>query len=237
MAKKRSAKVIRHPANSYFEDRPEDKPTGDKNPLKPQNRTQDAYIDAIARHTLTFGLGPAGTGKTYISTVMAADYLRDRQYSRIIVTRPVVEAGESLGFLPGELEEKFDPYFDPVRQIFLQRLGEGSTEYYLRRKKITALPLAYMRGHTFEDSLVILDEAQNTTPGQMKLFLTRIGRNSKVIVNGDLLQKDIKGLSGLADAVQRLRHVRNIAVVEFQRADIVRSGLVQKIVEAYETTE
>jgi phosphate starvation-inducible protein PhoH and related proteins len=200
-------------------------------PLSAAQRFYDASIDA---NTLTFGVGPAGTGKTYVATAKPALGLLDRQWSKLIITRPAVEAGEELGFLPGELGEKFDPYFAPVRHILDRILGRGVVEALIRSERIVAMPLAYMRGHSFDDSFVILDEAQNTTPVQMKLFLTRVGENTKVVVNGDLSQVDIKGPSGLADALDRLEGMDNVAVCRFIREDIVRSGFVQQVVEAYE---
>jgi phosphate starvation-inducible PhoH-like protein len=199
----------------------------------PLSEAQRRYDSAIEAHTLTFGIGPAGTGKTYVATAKPALGLLDRRWQRLIVTRPAVEAGEQLGFLPGELGEKFDPYFAPVRDILNRVIGKGTVEAMIRSERIVAMPLAFMRGHTFQDSFVVLDEAQNTTPTQMKLFLTRIGQNCKVVVNGDLSQRDIAGPSGLADALDRLAHLTDVAVMRFRREDIVRSGLVQEIVEAY----
>lgn len=156
---------------------------------------------------------------------------------KIIITRPAVEAGESLGFLPGEIEDKFDPYLQPFRDVLNERLGKSFVEYMLKIGRIEAAPLAYMRGRTFKRAFVILDEAQNTTPNQMKLFLTRIGHDCKVVVNGDIRQKDIHGQSGLDDAVKRISHIPSVKCVRFTRQDVVRSGLVQEIVEAYEVGE
>lgn len=202
-------------------------------PLAPQTENQDIYIRSIHGSKLTFGLGPAGTGKTYVCAAMAADALKAKSIKKIILTRPAVEAGESLGFLPGLLEEKFEPFMRPFKDVLNERLGAGFVEYAMKDKRIEALPLAYMRGMTFKDCWVILDEAQNTTPTQMKMFLTRIGENSKVIVNGDLSQKDIPGRSGLADAVQRVAHLNSVRVVRFTRDDVVRDGLVQEIIDCY----
>ena len=204
-----------------------------KEPLEPMNKAQARYLDMIEQCTLIFGAGPAGVGKSYLSVASAADALRDRLTERIIVTRPAVEAGEELGFLPGELDEKFDPYFAPVRQILNKRLGASYTDYLIKNERIQALPLAYMRGHTFENAWVILDEAQNTTPVQMKMFLTRIGENAKVIVEGDMSQKDIKGDSGFQDAIRRLNGLGDVGVFHFTENDIVRSGLCQEIVQRY----
>lgn len=205
-----------------------------KKPISALNDAQRKYIRAIASNTLTFGTGPAGTGKTFVCGALAAAALAEGLTERIIITRPAVEAGRGLGFLPGELEEKFDPYFEPFKDVLEERLGSGMVEYSIKAGKIQAKPLEYMRGKTFKDAWVILDEAQNTTPIQMKLFLTRIGESCTVIVNGDLAQKDIRGRSGLEDAIKRLYDMPDVAFVEFTKADIVRSGLVQEIVERYE---
>jgi phosphate starvation-inducible PhoH-like protein len=202
--------------------------------LSALNEAQAHYIMSIESNNLTFGIGPAGTGKTYVCGAIAAEALATGNVGQIIITRPAVEAGESLGFLPGELEEKYEPYIEPFRDVLNERLGKSRVDYAVKRGQIKAVPFAYMRGKTFKDAFVILDEAQNTTPTQMKLFLTRIGTNCTVIVNGDIRQKDIRGESGLEDAIKKLTHLKGINLVEFDRADIVRSGLVQQIVEAYE---
>ena len=202
-------------------------------PLVAQTDRQADYISSILANTLTFGTGPAGTGKTYLATCLAADALQKKQIKKILLTRPAVEAGENLGFLPGELSEKFEPYLRPFRDILDRRLGKGFVDCAIKNGKIEALPLAYMRGMTFEDCWVLLDEAQNTTPAQMKMFLTRIGEDCKVVVNGDLTQMDIKGLSGLADGLQRSRGLPRVSEVEFTRDDIVRSGLTQMLVDRY----
>lgn len=202
-------------------------------PLKAQTPMQGRYMKAIASHDLTFGTGPAGTGKTYIAGAMAADYLESGLVDQIIITRPAVEAGESLGFLPGELDEKYGPYIQAFLGVLNERLGKSKVEYLMKSGKITAVPLAYMRGLTFKDAFVIMDEAQNATPVQMKLFLTRIGIGSKVVVNGDTDQTDIHGPSGLTDAIKRVGFIPSVGVIEFGFDDIVRSGLVQEIVRAY----
>lgn len=207
---------------------------GSKEPIKPKTDNQAAYLNSIQHNNLTFALGPAGTGKTYIAAAHAADLLREKKIEKFIITRPAVEAGESLGFLPGEMEEKFEPYFAPVRDILAERLGSGHLEALLRNKRIEVKPLAFMRGSTFKNAFVLLDEAQNTTPAQMKLFLSRIGEHAKLSVNGDLKQMDIRGKSGLYDAVQRCSHINQVGVIRFDRSDIVRSGIAQAIVEAYE---
>lgn len=204
-------------------------------PLDAKTPAQRRYIDAIKSHALTFGIGPAGTGKSYCAGALAAQALESGHIDRIILTRPAVEAGEQLGFLPGDLNEKFAPYIDAFRDILNARLGAGTVDYCLRHGRIVALPLAYMRGKTFDSrTFVVLDEAQNTTPSQMKMFLTRIGEDSKVVVNGDIAQSDIRGANGLADAIHRLRGVGSVHVHRFEREDIVRSGLVRDIIDRYE---
>jgi|694.fasta_scaffold00131_36 phosphate starvation-inducible PhoH-like protein len=195
--------------------------------------TQHRYLNSIKHNILTFGVGVAGTGKSYVALSYAAEQLKAKRISKIIITRPIVEAGEKLGHLPGELEEKIAPYFDPIISILNKRLGQSFTEYLIKRKIIEAKPLAYLRGSTFEDAIVILDEAQNTTPAQMKMFLTRIGENCKVIIDGDVVQSDIKGESGLADALTRLKSVNNVGWVNFTIDDVVRSGICKDILIAY----
>lgn len=195
---------------------------------------QKRYMNAIKSSQLTFGVGPAGTGKTWVCVGLAAAALHSGLIDKLIITRPAVEAGESLGFLPGELEEKFDPYLQPFKEALYEFLGKGPTEYMIKAGRIEAAPLAYMRGQTFKNAWVILDEAQNTTPKQMKMFLTRIGHDSKVIVNGDIAQADIHGKCGLEDAIERIGYIPSIRVVKFAYTDIVRSGLCQEIVQAYE---
>jgi len=210
-------------------------PRKDKSPLKPRTCAQRRYINAIKNNMLTFGLGPAGTGKSYCAGALAAESLECGHVERIIVTRPAVEAGEHLGFLPGDLDDKFAAYIDAFRDILNERLGAGTVNYCLRHGRIVAAPLAYMRGKTFkQDTFVILDEAQNTTPEQMKMFLTRIGDSCKVVVNGDVRQSDIRGPNGLADAVDRVTELPGVYVHEFERHDIVRSGLVRQLIDRYE---
>jgi phosphate starvation-inducible PhoH-like protein len=204
-------------------------------PLEARTPAQKRYITAIRTHCLTFGIGPAGTGKSYCAGALAAQYLEDGQIDRIILTRPAIEAGEQLGFLPGDLDEKFAPYIDAFRDILNARLGAGTVDYCLRHGRIVASPLAYMRGKTFDSrTFVVLDEAQNTTPAQMKMFLTRIGEDSRVVVNGDIRQSDVRGPNGLADAIGRLQGLPGVAVHRFERGDIVRSGLVRDIIDRYE---
>lgn len=202
--------------------------------INPRSENQNLYIKSIYNNILTFGIGPAGTGKTWLAAHLAAQAFLSGNVERIIVTRPAVEAGESLGFLPGELEEKYEPYFRPVRDALEEGLGTGPLEYAIKAKQIEARPLALLRGTTFKNCWVILDEAQNTTPLQMKLFLTRIGENCKVIVNGDPRQKDIPGPSGLIDAMNRLHHLPGTGWVTFGIEDVVRSGIVADILRAYE---
>lgn len=210
-------------------------PRQDHQPLRPRTKAQRAYIHAINNHCLTFGLGPAGTGKSYCAGALAAESMQEGQIERIIITRPAVEAGESLGFLPGDLDEKFAAYIDAFRDILNERLGAGTVKYLMRHNRIVAAPLAYMRGRTFNsDTFVILDEAQNTSPAQMKMFLTRIGEDCKVVINGDINQSDIQGPNGLHDAIRRLDGLPNVYIHEFERADIVRSGLVRDVIDRYE---
>jgi phosphate starvation-inducible PhoH-like protein len=202
--------------------------------IQARNLAQGQYMAAIQSNQLTFGLGPAGTGKSYCAAAMAAEALETGRVDRIVFTRPSVEAEESIGFLPGKLMEKFDPYFDAFRDCLVQLLGKGVVECAMKNERVVLSPLGFMRGKTFDDSFVVLDEAQNCTRGQLKLFLTRIGERCKVVVNGDVRQTDIGGDSGLTDAVGRLRGLRGIYVHEFTRDDVVRSGLVRDILERYE---
>jgi phosphate starvation-inducible protein PhoH and related proteins len=202
-------------------------------PIEPKTELQAAYMQAIAKHDVIFGLGPAGTGKTYIACALAAQALADKRTSKVIVTRPAVEAGEQMGFLPGELDEKYEPYLQPVRQVFTERLGKGPFEYFLKSGDIEPIPLGFMRGMTFNDCWVILDEAQNVTPAQMKMFLTRIGENCKVIICGDSDQVDIGDTSGLDDAVRRTAWSPYFAQVTFTIEDVVRSGVTLDVLRSY----
>jgi len=204
-------------------------------PLEAKTTAQKRYINAIKNNCLTFGIGPAGTGKSYCAAALAADALEAGKVERIVLTRPAVEAGENLGFLPGDLNEKFAVYIEAFRDALNERLGSGAVDYFLRHGRIVAAPLAYMRGKTFqEDSFVVLDEAQNTSVAQMKMFLTRIGEGCKVVVNGDVEQSDIRGPNGLSDALNRVRGLHNVYVHSFEREDIVRSGLVRDLMDRYE---
>lgn len=234
MSKKRRTRDAQITAEEEHELNQLDSKSDDRK-LTAKTEAQGHYLLGIQSSIITFGIGPAGTGKTYIATCMAADAIRAKQVSKILITRPAVEAGEELGFLPGTLEEKFDPYFRPVRDILAKRLGPAKFEYMVKHKQIEALPLAYMRGHTFDNCFVLFDEAQNASVAQMKLFLTRIGNYSKVVINGDLRQRDLPDARGLEDAIARLQDINGVSVVEFTREDIVRSGIAQKIVEAYES--
>lgn len=201
-------------------------------PLKARNPKQSKYIKAVKNKTIVFGIGPAGTGKTFIATVVACDMLINGEIEQIIITRPAVEAGEKLGFLPGDENEKYAPYIAPFREIMNKRLGKSRVDYMLKKGIIRPEPLAYMRGKTFDNALVILDEAQNTTKDQLKLLLTRIGENCRVIVDGDIDQTDIHN-SGLQDAIDRLSFIPSVDVIEFNSDEVVRSGICGEVVKAY----
>ena len=205
-------------------------------PVKPKTIGQKNYCSAIKQNTITIGVGPAGTGKTYLAVAMAVTSFRAHEVNRIILTRPAVEAGEKLGFLPGDLQSKVDPYLRPLYDALFDMLGAETYQKYLERGNIEVAPLAYMRGRTLDDSFIILDEAQNTTPAQMKMFLTRIGFGSKVIVTGDRTQKDLPKdvTSGLDVALKVLKDIDEIAVCRLSSKDVVRHPLVQKIVNAYD---
>ena len=205
-------------------------------PIKPKTVGQRKYIDAIKNNTVTIGVGPAGTGKTYLAVAAAVSAFRAKEISRIILTRPAVEAGESLGFLPGDLQQKVDPYLRPLYDALYDMLGAENFQKCQERGDIEVAPLAYMRGRTLDDSFIILDEAQNTTCEQMKMFLTRLGFNSKAVVTGDVTQIDLpKGkTSGLKDAVRILKGIDDIAIRRLTAKDVVRHRLVQEIIKAYE---
>lgn len=207
-----------------------------KEPIEAKSEAQGHYILSITRNDVTFGTGPAGTGKTFVATTMACDALMAGEVDKVVVTRPVVEAEENMGFLPGEVADKFAPYFTPVREVLEERLGQGFVKYLIENGKIEIAPFAYMRGRTFKRSFIILDEAQNTTPKQMKLFLTRLGEGVVVVINGDSTQQDIRAArNGLDDAYQRFSRTTGFGAVEFEEADVRRSPLVQRIVKNYET--
>lgn len=223
-----------HPQEQFSQAMPPAKPVKAA-PFEAKTDKQRKYASSMRQGGVTFGLGPAGTGKTFVAGVLAAEALMEKRVEKIILTRPAVEAGgEQLGFLPGEKEEKFDPYFDPFRDVLEERLGASFVEYLIGEGRIKCEPFAYMRGKTFKNAFVILDEAQNATAEKMKMFLTRVGENATVVINGDESQVDIKEPSGLVDAANRLMHIPSVRVVMFEKKDIVRSGFVQEVVEAYE---
>ncbi|MDU4732423.1 PhoH family protein [Finegoldia magna] len=208
-------------------------------PLKPKTVNQRNYVEMINKNDIVFGIGPAGTGKTYLAMAMAINAFRNNEVDRIILTRPAVEAGESLGFLPGDLQEKIDPYLRPIYDAMFDILGYENFEKFKDRGLIEVAPLAYMRGRTLDNAYIILDEAQNTTNEQMKMFLTRIGYGSKAIVTGDITQVDLpRGKkSGLLVATNILRNIKGISFLEFEKTDVVRHPLVQTIIGAYENLE
>ncbi len=208
-------------------------------PVKPKTLGQKKYIECIKNNTIVFGVGPAGTGKTYLAVAMAVKAFRSKQVTRIILTRPAVEAGEKLGFLPGDLQQKVDPYLRPLYDALFDMLGAENFQKYQEKGCIEVAPLAYMRGRTLDDSFIILDEAQNTTPEQMKMFLTRLGFGSKIVVTGDITQVDLPDgkRSGLIEVLKILKNVDDIATVRFSEKDVVRHKLVQDIIKAYEKHE
>ena len=208
-------------------------------PIKPKTLGQKKYLECIKNNTITLGAGPAGTGKTYLAVAMAVNAFRAKEINRIILTRPAVEAGEKLGFLPGDLQQKVDPYLRPLYDALFDMLGAESFQRYQERGSIEVAPLAYMRGRTLDDSFIILDEAQNTTREQMKMFLTRLGFNSKIVVTGDITQIDLPDgkKSGLVEAMKILKGIDDIAINVFTEKDVVRHRLVQDIIKAYEKQE
>ncbi|MDR2977433.1 MAG: PhoH family protein [Streptococcaceae bacterium] len=207
--------------------------------IRVKNLGQKTYVESVKTHDIVFGIGPAGTGKTFLAVVMAVQAMRNGAVKRIILTRPAVEAGENLGFLPGDLQEKVDPYLRPIYDALYQILGKTGTERLMERGIIEIAPLAYMRGRTLDDAFVILDEAQNTTVMQMKMFLTRLGFGSKMIVNGDISQIDLprNAKSGLIDAREKLSRLRDIDFVYFSARDVVRHPVVADIIRAYEEAD
>ena len=216
-----------------------DKPiafTANGRSLFPKTIGQKRYIESINNNDIVFGTGPAGTGKTYLAIALACQAFRNKQFERIILTRPAVEAGESLGFLPGDLKEKVDPYLRPVYDALFEIIGGEQYQKYIEKGLIEIAPLAYMRGRTLDKSFIILDEAQNTTPEQMKMFLTRLGYSSKMVITGDLTQTDLpRGkMSGLKNAIELLKYTKGIGIEELQKVDIVRHPLVRKVIEVYE---
>ena len=205
-------------------------------PVKPKTIGQKKYVDSVLKNTVTIGVGPAGTGKTYLAVAAAVAAFREQQVNRIILTRPAVEAGERLGFLPGDLQSKVDPYLRPLYDALFDMLGADTYQRYLERGNIEVAPLAYMRGRTLDDSFIILDEAQNTTREQMKMFLTRMGFNSKMVITGDVTQIDLPAdkTSGLKEAVRVLKGVEGIGICELNNQDVVRHVMVQRIIKAYD---
>ena len=204
--------------------------------IKCKTAGQQKYIDAIKKHDVVFGIGPAGTGKTYLAIAMAVKFLKERKVGKIILTRPAVEAGERLGFLPGDLQEKIDPYLRPLYDALYDTLGPETYQKYMETGIIEVAPLAYMRGRTLDDSFIILDEAQNTTPEQMKMFLTRFGYGSRIVVTGDITQVDlgVGKISGLQQSINVLKDVEAIKMIHFSHKDVVRHRLVMEIIKAYE---
>lgn len=213
--------------------------TSSGKPVKPKTIGQSNYCEAIDSNTITIGIGPAGTGKTYLAVAMAVAAFRAGSINRIILTRPAVEAGEKLGFLPGDLQQKIDPYLRPLYDALFEMLGAESFQRYQERGAIEVAPLAYMRGRTLDDSFIILDEAQNTSREQMKMFLTRLGFNSKMVINGDITQIDLPDgrRSGLMEVSKLLKNIEGISVVTFDERDVVRHKLVQAIIRAYERAD
>ena len=205
-------------------------------PIKAKTVGQKQYVNAIKKNTIVFGVGPAGTGKTFLAVAMAVSALRDKQVARIILTRPAIEAGEKLGFLPGDLQSKIDPYLRPLYDALFEMMGAENYQRHIEKGTIEIAPLAYMRGRTLDDSFIILDEAQNSTPEQMKMFLTRLGFNSKAVITGDMTQTDLPTgqKSGLATAVKVVEGIDDIAIHHFTDRDVVRHKLVQSIIRAYE---
>jgi len=213
--------------------------TSQGKPIKAKTVGQRHYVDGIKNNTIVFGVGPAGTGKTFLAVAMAVKALREKQVTRIILTRPAIEAGEKLGFLPGDLQSKIDPYLRPLYDALFEMMGAENYQRHIEKGTIEIAPLAYMRGRTLDDSFIILDEAQNATPEQMKMFLTRLGFNSKAVITGDLTQTDLPSTqkSGLAEAVKILGGVEDILIHHFTDRDVVRHKLVQKIILAYQKYE
>lgn len=205
--------------------------------LKPKGKNQKEYLDAIQNNEISFGVGPAGTGKTYLAVAMAVNYFNERRVERIVLTRPAVEAGESLGYLPGDLKEKIDPYLRPLYDALFELMGYDKVQKNVEKGLIEIAPLAYMRGRTLNNSFIILDEAQNTTLTQMKMFLTRFGFNSKAVITGDITQIDLKKgeKSGLIQAIHILKNIKGINISEFRKEDVVRHRIVKEIIKAYES--
>ena len=203
--------------------------------VRPKTKAQSLYLNAIDNSTIVFGIGPAGTGKSFAAVSRAIELLSTGEKKKLVITRPAVEAGgEKMGFLPGELQEKFSPYLTPILEILKKKVNPGIADYLIKSGRIEPVPIGYMRGRSFEDTIILVDEAQNLTKEQMKMVLTRIGEGSQLIIDGDPAQSDVKGVSGLIDAVQRIRNVSGVQVIEFDRNDIVRHDIIQQILEQYE---
>ncbi len=251
MSRKHARRKERHTRNHTYDDSPPDsvvislqttaphlvtqyRTPAPRKKIQPKNKSQARFMAAIKSSTITFGLGPAGTGKSFCTAAMAAEALMADEIDRIVFTRPAVEVGNSLGFLPGRLDEKFDPYFSAFKSCLINNAGKGVIDCALKNGNIVVEPLAYMRGKTFDRCFVVLDEAQNCSPEEMKMFLTRIGQNAKVVVNGDLSQSDIASYSGLYDAINRVHDVPGVHVHEFFCDDIVRSDIVRDIIMKYQ---
>jgi len=234
------ALIMEHQGNSMVElDRDLICHTTNGKPIKPKTMGQKAYVDAIRKKMIVFGMGPAGTGKTYLAMAMAITAFKNEEVGRIILTRPAIEAGEKLGFLPGDLQSKVDPYLRPLYDALYQIMGAESFQKNMEKGLIEVAPLAYMRGRTLDNAFIILDEAQNTTPAQMKMFLTRIGFGSKVVITGDATQKDLAPgtTSGLDVALKVLKDIDEISICKLTSNDVVRHPLVQRIVQAYDVYE
>lgn len=211
------------------------KPKRQVKPFVPATDRQADYVEAVTYATFTFSTGPAGCGKTYVAACLAAEHLRAAPDTKVILTRPAVEAaGERLGFMPGGLDEKFGPYMRPLMRTLIERLGEGFVACAVKNERIVCLPMAFMRGETFTDALIIADEMQNATREQLKMLLTRIGEGSRMVIDGDPQQTDLGEESGLEDAIRRLSNVKGVSVVRFTRSDIVRHSIIQDVLEAYE---
>ncbi len=207
--------------------------------IKPKTITQNLYLNSIINKIITFGIGVSGTGKTYLATALAVDFFKKRKVSRIVLARPIVEAGEKLGYLPGNFNKKIDPYLSPIYDVLFEILGSNFYKKYIYNNIIEVVPLAYMRGRTFNDCFVVLDEAQNTTISQMKMFLTRLGFNSKAVINGDISQIDLpKNMySGLKHAVKVCKNIKDIGIIYFNINDVIRSNIVGNIIKAYNKYE
>lgn len=233
MSRKRAQKNITQKWEAFSEEIIPTNHQREPQEVRTKNAKQAAYLRSIEQNIITVGIGAAGCGKSFVALSYAAQQLQLKNINKLVITRPIVEAGEKIGFLKGELEDKTAPYMLPMIEILNRRLGKSTVDYYLKRGIIEFKPLAYLRGTTFNDAVVILDEAQNCSESQMRMFLTRIGEGVKVIIDGDLDQQDISERSGLADAMRRLVYVNSVGIIKFDVEDIVRSGIAKEIVKAY----